>query len=119
MAGAPRTGLALPPMLTGGLFKAQSERPVLRALSAQLRRHLEREWFGSPPPPWALSPPRPEGLAAHPHDPRPVDAEHGRKILSGAFALPGGVLRLGESGDPFHTPSPSPRSPVHPPPLAF
>jgi uncharacterized heparinase superfamily protein len=108
MAGAPRPGLALPPILkprAGGL--------VLRSLQAQVRRHLEREWFGSPPHRWALSSPRPEGLAAHPHDPRPVDADQGRKVLTGAFILPGGFLRLSETGDPFDTPSPSRRFAVH------
>ncbi|MDB5455535.1 MAG: Heparinase family protein [Caulobacter sp.] len=113
MAGAPRPGLALPLILKGGLLKPRAGGLVLRSLQAQVRRHLEREWFGSPPHRWALSSPRPEGLAAHPHDPRPVDADQGRKVLTGAFILPGGFLRLGETGDPFDTPSPSRRFAVH------
>ncbi|ALL14860.1 heparinase II/III family protein [Caulobacter henricii] len=80
-----------------------------RAIGANIKRHVEREWFGSPPHRLLITLPRPGGLAARPHDPRPVDPEHGRKILAGIMTLSGGALRLGEAGDPFDTPSPSRR----------
>ncbi|CAN5188970.1 heparinase II/III family protein [soil metagenome] len=79
----------------------------LKALGAAIRANLEREWFGSPPHRALISRPRPVGLAAHPHDPRPVDLERGRQLLDGLMALDGGALRLGETGDPFDQPSPS------------
>ncbi|WP_421736155.1 heparinase II/III family protein [Caulobacter sp.] len=82
---------------------------LARAIGANIKAHVEREWFGSPPHRLMLSTPRPRGLAAHPHDPRPVNVEHGRKILSGVMTLSGGALRMGEAGDPFDTPSPSRR----------
>jgi uncharacterized heparinase superfamily protein len=84
---------------TRGLF--------LKALGASIRGALEREWFGSPPHRAAITRPRPVGLAAHPHDPRPMDAERGRQLLEGVLALDGGALRLGETGDPFDQPSPT------------
>ncbi len=82
---------------------------LTRAIGANLKTHFEREWFGSPPHRLLLSLPRPRGLAAHPHDPRPINVEHGKKILSGVMALTGGALRIGEAGDPFDIPSPSRR----------
>ena len=82
---------------------------LLRAVGAELSGHVEREWFGSGPHRLALALPRPEGLAARPHDPRPTDPERGARILSGAMALDGGALRLGPDGDPFDTASPSRR----------
>ncbi|MBU4434669.1 MAG: heparinase II/III family protein [Alphaproteobacteria bacterium] len=82
---------------------------LTRAIGANLKTHVEREWFGSPPHRLLLSLPKPRGLAAHPHDPRPIDAEHGKKILAGVMTLSGGALRLGETGDPFDTPSPTRR----------
>ena len=95
--GLPR----LPALPRGGV--------LTRAIGANIKSHVEREWFGSPPHRLALSLPKPRGLAARPHDPRPVDPEHGRKILAGIMTLSGGALRLGEAGDPFDTPSPSRR----------
>jgi uncharacterized heparinase superfamily protein len=80
-----------------------------KAIRAETARHVEREWFGSGPHRLKLSLPRPEGLAARPHDPRPVDPARGQKILSGVLALDGGLLRLGPDGDPFDTASPSRR----------
>lgn len=82
---------------------------LTRAIGANIKSHVEREWFGSPPHRLFLSLPKPRGLAAHPHDPRPVDPEHGRKILAGIMTLSGGALRVGEAGDPFDTPSPTRR----------
>lgn len=79
----------------------------LKALGAATRANVEREWFGSPPHRALISRPRPVGLAAHPHDPRPVDLERGRQLLDGVMALDGGALRLGETGDPFDQPSPT------------
>lgn len=80
-----------------------------KALTAELGGHVEREWFGSGPHRLAIAYPRPEGLAARPRDPRPTDATHGLKILTGTLALDGGSLRLGAEGDPFDTASPSRR----------
>jgi uncharacterized heparinase superfamily protein len=80
-----------------------------RAVGAELSGHVQREWFGSGPHRLALSLPRPEGLAARPHDPRPVDPAHGLKMLTGTMTLDGGTLRLGADGDPFDTASPSRR----------
>jgi uncharacterized heparinase superfamily protein len=82
---------------------------LLRAMGAGVLSYAEREWFGAPPHRLALSWPRPQGLSAHPHDPRPADAEHGRRILAGVLALEDSALRLGEAGDPFNMPSPSRR----------
>jgi len=82
---------------------------LTRAIGANIKSHVEREWFGSPPHRLFLSLPKPRGLAAHPHDPRPVDVERGRKILAGIMTLSGGALRVGEAGDPFDTPSPTRR----------
>ncbi|RRN64795.1 heparinase II/III family protein [Caulobacter sp. 602-1] len=80
-----------------------------KAVGAELASHVAREWYGSGPHRLLIAFPRPEGLAARPHDPRPVDPEHGRKILTGALALDGGALRLALDGDPFDTASPSRR----------
>ncbi|AZS19542.1 MULTISPECIES: heparinase II/III family protein [unclassified Caulobacter] len=102
MAGKPPVlGLALPALPRGGV--------LWKAIRAETARHVEREWFGSGPHRLKLSLPRPEGLAARPHDPRPVDPARGQKILSGVLALDGGLLRLGPDGDPFDTASPSRR----------
>jgi uncharacterized heparinase superfamily protein len=95
--GLPR----LPALPRGGV--------LTRAIRANIKAHVEREWFGSPPHRMMLSLPRPKGLAAHPHDPRPVNVEHGKKIIAGVMTLSGGALRIGEAGDPFDTPSPTKR----------
>ena len=94
-------GIRLPALARGGV--------LWRALAAELSSHVEREWCGSPPHRLLLTLPRPEGLAAHPRDPRPTNAGQGRRLLAGTLALDGGTLRLGEAGDPFDTASPSRR----------
>lgn len=80
-----------------------------KAVGAEVASHVEREWFGSGPHRLILAFPRPEGLAARPHDPRPNDPARGLKILSGTLALDGGTVRIGADGDPFDTASPSRR----------
>ena len=112
MEGAPATGSARKSSaLAGGpKVRGRGKPPkglFLKALGASMRGNLEREWFGSPPHRAAISRPRPVGLAAHPHDPRPVDPERGRQLLDGVMLLDGTALRLGETGDPFDQPSPS------------
>lgn len=94
-------GFKFPPRPRGGV--------LLRAIGAEIAGHVEREWFGSGPHRLKIALPRPVGLAARPHDPRPVDPEHGKKILAGTLTLDGGTLRLGPDGDPFDTASPSRR----------
>ncbi|MDG2521568.1 heparinase II/III family protein [Caulobacter segnis] len=74
-----------------------------------LRRQLELEWFGSPLHLLTLGGRKPEGLLAHPRDPRPVNPERGRQILSGAFLFGGTALHLGPQGDPWNKASPSRR----------
>lgn len=86
--------------------------PTRTALALQtagegLRRLIEREWFGTPFHRWAISTPRPEGLAANPRDLRPIDPERGRRFLAGQIELAGGQLAVGPQGDPFDRPSPS------------
>jgi uncharacterized heparinase superfamily protein len=116
MEGAPATGsVRKPSALAGGPQKRDRPRGrgtrtkglFLKALGASIRGNVEREWFGSPPHRATITRPRPVGLAAHPHDPRPLDAERGRQLLEGVLVLDGGVLRLGETGDPFDQPSPT------------
>jgi len=113
MDGAPATGSAPKTSALAGGSKARGRaRPrglFLKAFGAAARRHLEREWFGSPPHRALISRPRPVGLAAHPHDPRPIDLERGRQLLDGVMTLEGATLRLGETGDPFDQPSPTRR----------
>lgn len=94
-------GFPLPAPRRGGV--------LWKAVTAELSGHIEREWFGSGPHRLILALPRPEGLAARPHDPRPTDPDHGRKMLTGGLTLDGGTLRLGPDGDPFDTASPSRR----------
>ncbi|WP_454713619.1 heparinase II/III family protein [Caulobacter segnis] len=80
-----------------------------KAVTAELSGHIQREWFGSGPHRLAIALPRPEGLSARPRDPRPANADHGKKMLAGTLTLDGGTLRLGPDGDPFDTASPSRR----------
>lgn len=94
-------GLKLPAPKRGG--------HLWKAVGAEIASHAEREWFGSGPHRLKLALPRPEGLAARPRDPRPHDAAHGLKMMTGALTLDGGSLRLGPDGDPFDTASPTRR----------
>ncbi|PHY19371.1 heparinase II/III family protein [Caulobacter sp. BP25] len=84
-------------------------RVLWRAVKAELSTHVEREWFGSGPHRLKISGPKVTALAAHPRDPRPTNAGQGRRILAGTLVLDGGSLRLGETGDPFDTASPTRR----------
>lgn len=95
----------------GSRFSAPLKRGdvLWRAVGAEAASHIAREWFGSGPHRLILALPRPEGLAARPHDPRPADADHGKKILAGVMTLDGGILRIGPDGDPFDIASPSRR----------
>ncbi|KQV62301.1 MULTISPECIES: heparinase II/III family protein [unclassified Caulobacter] len=95
----------------GSKFSAPVKRGdvLWRAIGAEVSGHVVREWYGSGPHRLILAFPRPEGLAARPHDPRPADADHGRKILAGVMTLDGGILRIGPDGDPFDIASPSRR----------
>lgn len=95
----------------GSKFSAPVKRGdvLWRAVGAEVASHVVREWYGSGPHRLILALPRPEGLAARPHDPRPADADHGRKILAGVMTLDGGILRIGPDGDPFDIASPSRR----------
>ncbi|PIB94301.1 heparinase II/III family protein [Caulobacter sp. FWC2] len=95
---------------SGSKFPASRRGGVLwEAIGAELSGHVAREWYGSGPHRLLIAFPRPEGLSARPHEPRPVDPEHGKKILAGTLTLDGGALRLGPDGDPFDTASPSRR----------
>src|SRR3954470_280946 len=113
MEGAPETGSARKSSaLAGGSQgrgkpRGRTQGVFLKALGASIKSNVEREWFGSPPHRATLTNPRPVSLAAHPHDPRPVDVERGRQLLEGLMVLDGGSLRLGETGDPFDQPSPT------------
>lgn len=77
--------------------------------AAALRRRVELEWFGTAPHLAALGGRKPQGLGVHPHDLRPADAERGKQIVEGVFALGGATMRVGANGDPFDRPSPSRR----------
>ncbi len=82
--------------------------PLLAAVTALARRPA-MEWRASPLARALAAWPRPEGLAADPHDLRPADAEAGRRILAGGFRLGGESLAPGPRGDPWGSPSPSRR----------
>jgi uncharacterized heparinase superfamily protein len=81
----------------------------LMALGVAARRQAGAEWRGSPLHRALLARPRPEGLAANPHDLRPADPENGRRILAGALVLGGETLAFGQRGDPWNRASPSRR----------
>jgi uncharacterized heparinase superfamily protein len=103
MNGAPATPSASKPAgrpLRRGVVLA-------RSVLASVRAAFEREWFGSPPHRAVITAPRPVGLSARPHDPRPVDLHRGRQLLDGVLTLHDESLKVGADGDPFDTPSPS------------
>ncbi|MDQ0465355.1 putative heparinase superfamily protein [Caulobacter ginsengisoli] len=82
--------------------------PVLEPLAnlaggigGALRRQGEREWFGNPLHRLAIASPAAQGLAANPHDLRPVNPARGRQILAGQFELAGAKLLVGPGGDPW------------------
>lgn len=77
------------------------------ALTQGALRQARREWAGSPMHRWRLARPRPDGLAAFPKDPRPVNTDAGRHILAGRFTFAGVMLDVGAGGDPWDRPSPS------------
>lgn len=70
-------------------------------LGGALRRQGEREWFGNPLHRLAIAGPAAQGLAANPHDLRPVDPARGRQILAGRYDLAGASLQVGPGGDPW------------------
>jgi uncharacterized heparinase superfamily protein len=76
------------------------------AATAALRRS-QAEWFGGIAYRSLLGIGAPQGLAAHPHSPRPADPERGKELLQGVFQFGGSTMRLGANGDPFDRPSPS------------
>ena len=78
------------------------------ALAAAARRP-GLEWRASRLNQLRISGPRPEGLAADPHDLRPADPEAGRRILAGGFVFGGETLTTGPRGDPWDQASPSRR----------
>jgi uncharacterized heparinase superfamily protein len=84
-------------------------RVFLLALAQGLQRQARREWAGNPLHRWLLARPRPEGLAASPRNPRPVNPEAGRRILDGRFVFGGATLETGTRGDPWDRPSPTRR----------
>ncbi|MFA7263189.1 MAG: heparinase II/III family protein [Caulobacter sp.] len=87
------------------LPSASSTALALQAAGESLRRLAEREWFGTPLHRLTLARPRPDGMAANPRDPRPVEPENGRRILAGIFDLAGIEMVVGAQGDPFDRPS--------------
>jgi uncharacterized heparinase superfamily protein len=96
-------------MAAGGRFERLPGGLHLLALAEGTRRHLNREWAGSPPHRWALAWPRPEGIACAPRDLRPADPEAGRRLLAGRFLLGGQAVDVGAAGEPWDRPSPSRR----------
>ena len=80
--------------------------PLLAAAVALARRPAF-EWQASPLA--RVLSPRPDGLAADPHDQRPADPEAGRRILAGGFVFQGETLAPGPRGDPWDGASPSRR----------
>ena len=84
-------------------------RYLLMALGVAAGGQLGAEWRGSPLHRALLGGPRPDGLGAHPRDPRPADPENGRRILAGALVFAGETLAPGPRGDPWDRASPSRR----------
>lgn len=97
MAGGPSAIASLP----GGIYAL--------AVAEGARRLVAHEWAGTPMHRWTLLRPRPDGLAATPKDPRPVDLEAGRRVMAGRFAFGGVVLETGVGGEPWDRASPSRR----------
>ncbi|MDR3508601.1 MAG: heparinase II/III family protein [Caulobacteraceae bacterium] len=78
----------------------------LPALGRTLAQQARTEWFGTPFHAMALGGPQPDGIAAAPRDPRPIDPERGAALLRGEFILAGATLVVGPRGDPWNRPSP-------------
>jgi len=82
-------------------------REVLDAAGRGLRRQVQAEWFGSPFHLLTLRGPKPQGVAAAPHDPRPARAARSAPILNGVYLFAGQSLDVGPGGDPWDRPSPT------------
>jgi uncharacterized heparinase superfamily protein len=80
---------------------------LARGAAAAVLRRGQAEWFGGIVYRSLLGIGTPQGLAAHPHSPRPADSERGRELLQGVFQFGGSTMRVGANGDPFDRPSPS------------
>lgn len=82
---------------------------VLEAAGTVTSRRWNALWQGSGPHLMSLAMPAATGLAAHPHDPRPAQAETGRQRLDGRWAVHDEVMELPPGGDPWDRRSPSRR----------
>lgn len=69
-------------------------------------RQARREWVISPLHRALLGGGKAQGFAVRPKDMRPLDAEAGRRVLSGSFVLAGAALQAGPKGDPWDRASP-------------
>ena len=76
-------------------------RYLATAAGVAMGRTLSEEWRASDPHRWLTGHPRPEGFALQPEDRRPMDAEAGRLILSGTFALADATMTVGVGGNPW------------------
>jgi uncharacterized heparinase superfamily protein len=79
------------------------------AIGAAAAHRVAGEWQGTPPHLFLVARPKTQGLAAYPHDGRPVDSAQGRAALMGVFEFFGDTLRVGPDGDPWDRPSPTRR----------
>jgi uncharacterized heparinase superfamily protein len=92
------------------LRRAQSSVPgalLASALVTAVRRRVGYEFSASGLRVSQLERQRSPNLIATPRDFRPTNAEAGRAILAGRFALAGATLETGPGGDPWDQPSPS------------
>lgn len=90
-SAAPETGASLWPALAGRM----------------LTRQLWIELYGVPGYGLTLKGSKVNALSAGPRDPRPADANIGKSILGGRFALAGTALELETDEIPWDRPSPS------------